>query len=105
MRKKAGSTPTLVAESSNSGSRDPVQGRSKGYRTIIFFRLGTASEARAFFVYGFAKSHRANIDEAERQQFKDAAKHVLALTDRQIAELLRKGDFVEVKTNAQEVSE
>ena len=30
----------------------PGQGKSKGYRTIIFFRRG----ARAFFVYGFAKS-------------------------------------------------
>ena len=30
----------------------PGQGRSKGYRTIIFFRRGV----RAFFVYGFAKS-------------------------------------------------
>jgi hypothetical protein len=30
----------------------PGQGRSGGYRTLILFRRG----ARAFFVYGFAKS-------------------------------------------------
>jgi hypothetical protein len=83
----------------------PGQGRSKGDRTIILYRLGTASEARTFFVYGFAKSQQANIDEAERQQFKEAAKHVLALTERQLAELLNRGDFVEVRTNEQEVSE
>lgn len=70
------------------------QGRSKGYRTIIFFRRG----ARAFFIYGFAKSERANIDDDETAQFRAAAKHVLALTDKQLAELLKKGDFAEVKS-------
>ena len=70
----------------------PGQGRSKGYRTIVLFQRGT----KAFFVYGFAKSQRANIDEEE--QFKDAAKHVLALTERQLAELLKRGDFMEVKS-------
>jgi hypothetical protein len=70
----------------------PGQGRSKGYRTIVFFRRGTM----AFFVYGFAKSQRANIDRDEEEQFKEAAKHVLALTEKQLAELLKKGDFMEV---------
>jgi hypothetical protein len=70
------------------------QGKSKGYRTIILFQRG----ARAFFVYGFAKSHRANIDDDEQEQFKEAAKHVLALTEKQLAELLNRGDFIEVKS-------
>jgi hypothetical protein len=35
----------------------PGQGKSKGYRTIIFFRRDDiAGTTRAFFVYGFAKS-------------------------------------------------
>ena len=72
----------------------PGQGRSKGYRTIILFRRGT----KAFFVYGFAKSQRANIDDDEKEQFKEAAKHVLALTEKQLTELLDRGDFVEVKS-------
>jgi hypothetical protein len=72
----------------------PGQGRSKGYRTIILFRRGT----KAFFVYGFAKSQRANIDDDEKAQFQEAAKHVLALTEKQLAELLKRGDFVEVKS-------
>ena len=78
----------------------PGQGKSKGYRTIILFRRGT----RAFFVYGFAKSQRANIDVDEERQFKEAAKHVLALTEKQLAELLDRGDFVEVRANEQKVS-
>ena len=72
----------------------PGQGKSKGYRTIIFFRRG----AKAFFVYGFAKSQRANIDDDEKEQFKEAAKQVLALTEMRIAELLKRGDFMEVKS-------
>jgi hypothetical protein len=70
------------------------QGKSKGYRTIIFFRRGM----KAFFIYGFAKSQRPNIEESEKGQFKEAAKYVLALTEKQLTELLKRGDFVEVKS-------
>ena len=78
----------------------PGQGKSKGYRTIILFRRGD----KAFFIYGFPKSQRANINEDEEEQFKEAAKHVLSLTEEQLSELLKRGDFVEVKANEQEVS-
>lgn len=73
----------------------PGQGKSKGYRTIIFFRRGV----RAFFVYGFAKSQRANVENDEQERFKEAAKIVLALTEAQLAVQLQRGDFVEVKAN------
>ena len=72
----------------------PGQGKSKGYRTVILFRRGVM----AYFVYGFAKSQRENIDDDEKEQFKEAAKHVLTLTEKQLAELLRRGDFMEVKS-------
>ena len=49
-------------------------------------------------MYGFAKSQRANIDRDEGEQFKEAAKHVLALTEKQLAELLKRGDLMEVKS-------
>ena len=78
----------------------PGAGRSNGYRTIILFRRG----ALVFFVYGFSKSRRANLDEDEQKQFMQAAKHVLALTEEQLAELLHRGDFVEVESDEQEVS-
>ena len=76
------------------------QGKSGGYRTIVFFRRGE----RAVFAYGFAKSDRPNIDADEEKQFKEAALHVLGLTDKQIDELLKSGDFVEVKYE-QKISE
>lgn len=71
----------------------PGQGRSGGYRTIIFFRRAD----KAFFEYGFSKNHRANITADEAMQFKKAAKRVLALTDKHLAELLKRDDFVEVE--------
>jgi len=66
------------------------QGRSKGYRTVILFRRG----ARAVFTYGFAKSQRSNIDENEQDEFKQAARYVPALSERQLSELLQRGDFL-----------
>lgn len=78
----------------------PGRGRSKGYRTIILFRRGD----KAFFVYGFPKSQQANINDDEREQYKEAAKHVLSLTVNEFSALVKRGDFVEVKANEQEVS-
>lgn len=78
----------------------PGQGKSKGYQTIILFRRAQ----RAFFVYGFAKSQFGNIRNEEVEQFKEAARHVLSLTEKQLAALVERGDFVEVKRNEQEVS-
>jgi hypothetical protein len=78
----------------------PGQGKSGGYRTIILFKRGQ----RAVFVYGFAKSERENIDADEEKQFKEAAHHVLQLTEKQITELVKEGDFVEAKEHEQEIS-
>ena len=77
----------------------PGRGKSGGYRTIIFFRRGE----RAVFAYGFAKSDRANIDDDEEKQFKEAARHVLQLTEKRVEALVQNGDFVEVRYE-QEIS-
>lgn len=71
----------------------PRHGRSGGYRAVIAFR----QRDRAVLMYGFAKSARANIAPDEEREFKEAAKHVLALTEEQLAELVKGGDFVEVR--------
>lgn len=77
----------------------PGHGKSGGYRTIIFFRRSEL----AVFAYGFAKSERENITRDEEKQFKEAARHVLRLTEKQIAELIKNSDFVEVKGHGQEI--
>lgn len=48
------------------------------------------------YEYLFAKQDRANIDDHELAQFRKLAKAYAGLTDRQIAELLGDGDFVEI---------
>ena len=40
----------------------------------------------------------SSYSDDEEEQFKEAAKHVLAVTEKQLAELLKRGDFMEVKS-------
>jgi len=68
------------------------EGKSGGYRVIVFFR----SEERSFFVYGFAKSDRDNIDKGDLRVFKERAKDAFSSTDEEIRGLLRKRDLIEV---------
>jgi hypothetical protein len=70
----------------------PGQGKSGGYRTIIVFKQAN----KAFFVYGFAKNERENIDRAEVDVFKKAAKELLTLSDEQIQKLIKNGVFTEI---------
>ena len=69
------------------------QGKSGGYRTIIVFKKGN----KAFFVYGFAKSERENIDKNETDVFKKSAKELLALSDKHIQELIDNGALTEIE--------
>jgi len=71
----------------------PNEGKSGGYRAVILYRLGD----KAFFVYGFAKSERENIDEVEERQLKELAKAALSLSDSEITKMVKKGAFKEVK--------
>ena len=70
----------------------PNQGKSGGYRSIIYYRRGD----KAFFVYGWSKSERANIDEDEEKEFKRQAKLTLALNNEQIVKLLENETWQEV---------
>ena len=70
----------------------PNQGKSGGYRSIIYYRQGD----KAFFVYGWSKSERENIDEDEEKEFKRQAKMTLALNDEQLLKLLENGTWQEV---------
>ena len=70
------------------------QGKSGGHRTIIILKTGD----KAFFVYGFAKSERENIDKREISTFKKAAKKLRALPDDQIQKLIAIGGLTEIKS-------
>lgn len=77
----------------------PGQGKSGGFRTVILYR----TTERAFFVYGFAKSDRDNIDEDDEGQFRKAAGYVLGLSDEQLALLIGKAQFSEVRDHDEEI--
>lgn len=79
----------------------PGQGKSGGFRTIILYRTAE----RAFFVYGFAKSARDNIDDDEEAAFKKASEYVLGLSEAHLVELIGKGQFTEVHDHGEEIPE
>jgi hypothetical protein len=68
------------------------EGKSGGYRSVILYRRGD----KAFFVYGFAKSGRENIDEDEERGFKDLAKVTFSLSEAELAKLVEKGVYQEI---------
>jgi len=77
----------------------PNEGKSGGYRSIILFRRGH----RSFFVYGFAKSERDNIDGRELDDLKKLARHYLSFSDAQIAAALALAELREVACDDQKI--
>ena len=70
----------------------PGKGKSGGFRTLVAHRAKT----RAVFLYGFAKSGRANIRPDELENLKLAAADVLASTRKVIATMVEEGKLLEV---------
>lgn len=69
------------------------QGRSGGYRSLIFFRRGE----RAFFMTAFAKNDRENITDKELAELKKAAAIILAMTETDIEQAKANGTFTEIQ--------
>jgi hypothetical protein len=70
----------------------PGEGKSGGYRVIVLFRSGE----RTFYVYGFAKSARANISEKDLKRFKEMAKENIGMTDEQLKNRIKAGHWNEI---------
>jgi hypothetical protein len=60
------------------------KGKSGGYRTLVAYRKGE----RSIFLFGFAKSERANIDRVELEALKRLGQGFLELTDDQLAQTI-----------------
>jgi hypothetical protein len=71
------------------------QGKRGGARTIVATKRGR----RWFFLYGFEKSERANVDQDELKVLQEVAKELLEFDDRQLAAALTAGEIVEVKND------
>lgn len=70
----------------------PGRGKSGGVRTIVATNRGD----RWFFMYGFEKNERANIDKDELKFFQEVAKELLGLTEPQLTAALIAGEIMEV---------
>jgi hypothetical protein len=70
----------------------PGKGKRGSYRTLIAFTQGK----NAFFVYGFAKNVRADIDEKEEKIYRQLAKDFLSMSEDTIKKMVEKCKLFEV---------
>ena len=73
-------------------------GKSGGFRTIIVFKAGQHS----FFVYGFAKSDKANITPKELKALKAFATTLLALDAEALQKAGAAGEISEVRNDGED---
>lgn len=73
-------------------------GKSGGFRTIVVFRAGDHS----FFVYGFAKSDKANVSAKELKALRQLANVLLGFSDMELRTAQGAGELVEVVRNDEE---
>jgi hypothetical protein len=80
-----------------SKKRVGIDGRGKrsGLRTLLAFRMGE----RAFFVFGFAKSERANVSDKELVVLKLLGAQLLGYDVRTLAQALRAGELHGVESD------
>jgi hypothetical protein len=74
----------------------PGEGKSGGFRTLV----ATKMEDRWFFVFGFPKSARSNIDKDEEEALKRLAAHLLGLTSNALTLALEAQEIIEVDCHA-----
>jgi hypothetical protein len=75
----------------------PGAGKSSGFRTL----LATNKNDKWFFVYGFAKSERDNIDNQEILALKRLAAVLLGMDGSAINQLLADNELKEICKNEQ----
>ncbi|MBD2296841.1 MAG: type II toxin-antitoxin system RelE/ParE family toxin [Sphaerospermopsis kisseleviana] len=76
----------------------PGKGKSGGFRTLI----ATNNEDRWFFIFGFSKNERSNIDKDEEEALKMLSKQLLAYTAEELEQAKNSNALIEVICNAEE---
>lgn len=71
----------------------PGKGRSGGFRMIVAYR----TEDRAFFLYGFAKNERGNIEDSELQTLRDIGDELLTRGEGALDDAVSNGTLKEIK--------
>lgn len=75
-------------------------GKSGGFRTLILFRIGTL----AFFVHGFAKNERDNIDDDELAALRKLAAVMLNYNDAALCSAQENKTLIEVICHEKTIS-
>ena len=70
----------------------PDRGKRGGARTIVAAKLPD----RWFFLFGFEKNERTNIDNDELRMLREIAGELLGFNDRKLAEAIANNEIVEV---------
>ena len=76
----------------------PGRGKRGGFRTLLAYRKGE----KAFFVLGFAKNERANIDARDFKALSKLADELLSYTNAALKKLIRDGQLVEIEVEDDE---
>jgi hypothetical protein len=71
----------------------PGKGKRGGAKTIV----ATKMAACWFFLYGFGKNERANIDAAELRALQEVASELLGLNEQELAKAVRSEVLMEVR--------
>ncbi len=79
----------------------PGRGKSGSYRTVLAFK----SKERAFFIYGFAKNQRDNIDAREERALKALAKELLGYDAKAIQKALTTNAIRKVRCDDEQEKE
>jgi hypothetical protein len=74
------------------------QGKRGGFRTLIATNKGHGW----FFVYGFPKNERSNIDKREEEALKKLALKLLALTPEALDRATKANEIIEVNCDGEE---
>jgi len=71
----------------------PGEGKSGGYRVIVFFKSGELT----FYQYGYSKTDRDNIDQKELRLYKKMAKTKLNMTEKELTDAINARELIEIK--------
>lgn len=72
------------------------QGKSGGFRTLIAFR----KKDKAFFLYGFDKGERSNIDQKEKKEaLKKLSQKLMIYSEKELNTAIKQGILIEVEEN------
>ena len=73
----------------------PGRGKRGSLRTLVAFK----ADDKAFFIYGFAKNERDNVNQTELKALRLLATELLSYSPAQLTKAITAGELVEVSDN------